>query len=56
MVNPLPVQDFANILLYNIEDLHSMLHESKPVILRAGLEVKPRKCGIFHDRRSGNNW
>ena len=33
-----------------------MLRESEPVMLSAGLEVKPSKCAVFHDRRSGNNW
>ena len=33
-----------------------MLRASEPVMLRAGLEVKPSKCAVFHDLRSGNNW
>ena len=51
-LNPLPVQAFANDVVlssYDIEVLHSMLHAS-------GLEVKPSKSAVFHDRRSGNNW
>ena len=58
-LNPLPVQAFADDIVlssYDIEVLHSMLHASKPVMLRAGLEVKPLKSAVFHDRRSGNNW
>ena len=58
-LNPLPVQAFADDVVlssYDIEVLHSMLHASKPVMLRAGLEVKPSKSAVFHDRRSGNNW
>ena len=41
---------------YNIEVIYSMILESGPIMLRAGLEVKPTKCAVFHDRRSGNNW
>ena len=58
-LNPLPVQAFADdivLSLYDIKVLHSMLHASKPVMLRSGLEVKPSKSAVFHDRRSGNNW
>ena len=58
-LNALPVQAFADHIVlssYNIEVLHSMLRSSEPVVLRAGLEVKPSKCAVFHDRRSGNNW
>ena len=57
--NPLPVQAFADDIVlssYNIEVIKSMLRESDPVMLSAGLEVKPSKCAVFYDRRSGNNW
>ena len=57
--NPLPVQAFADDIVlssYDIEVIKSMLRESEPVMLSAGLEVKPSKCAVFHDRRSGNNW
>ena len=57
--NPLPVQAFADDIVlssYDIEVIKSMLRESEPVMLSAGLEVKPSKCAIFHDRSSGSNW
>ena len=54
--NPLPVQAFADDMVlssYDIEVIKSMLRESEPVMLSAGLEVKPSNCAVFHDRRSG---
>ena len=51
--NPLPVQAFADDIVlssYDIEVIKSMLRESEPVMLSAGLEVKTSKCAVFHDR------
>ena len=50
--NPLPVQAFADDIVlssYDIEVIKSMLRESEPVMLSAGLEVKTSKCAAFHD-------
>ena len=50
--NPLPVQAFADDIVLSscdIEVIKSMLRESKPVMLSAGLEVKPSKYAVFHD-------
>ena len=57
-LNPLSVQAFADGIVlssYGIEVLHSMLRASEPVMLPAGLEVKPSNFVIFHDCRSGKN-
>ena len=58
-LNPLPVHTFANDIVlssYDTEVLYSMLRASEPVMLRAGLEIRPSKSTVFHDRRFGNTW
>ena len=58
-LNQLPVQAFGDdivLLSFDIEVLHSMLCTSESIMLQAGLEVKPLKCAVFHDHRSGNKW
>ena len=33
-----------------------MIEAAEPIMNQSGLLVKIRKCALFYERRSGNNW
>ena len=41
---------------YYLNVINEMINVAEPVMVEAGLEVKPSKCALFCSRRSGNNW
>ena len=41
---------------YDLNVINEMINVAEPVMVEAGLEVKPSKCALFYGRRSGNNW
>ena len=59
MLNPLPVQGFADDIAIVTDDkrsLHEMINVSEPIMQRINLDVKASKCAVLSGRRSGNNW
>ena len=58
MLNPLPVQNFADditIVTHDARSLHEMIKVSEPIKKRADLDVKSSRCTVLYRRRSGNN-
>ena len=41
---------------FKLEVMTAMTASAEPEMERAGLDVKARKCAVFYERRSGNNW
>ena len=59
MLNPLPVQGFADDIAVVTDDkrsLHEMINVSEPIMQRINLDVKASKCAVLYSRRSGDNW
>ena len=59
MLNPLPVQSFADDIAMGTHDersLHEMINVSEPIMQRANLDVNTSKCAVLYGIRSGNNW
>ena len=58
-LNPIPVLCFADdisLTPFKLDVLKEMTSSAEPEMVRAGLDVKTRKCAVFYERRSGNNW
>ena len=58
-LNPIPVLCFADdisLASFKLDILKEMTSSAEPEMERAGLDVKARKCAVFYERRSGNNW
>ena len=59
LLNPLPVQGYADdvaIVTYSEVLMQNMIEVAEPIMKDSGLKVKISKCGLFYERRSGNNW
>ena len=58
-LNPIPVLCYADdisLATFKLDLLREMTSSAEPEMERSGLDVKERKCAVFYERRSGNNW
>ena len=59
LLNPTPVQGYADdvvMVTYTEQLMCKMIEAAEPIMNQSGLLVKIRKCALFYERRSGNNW
>ena len=58
-IRPIRIQAYADdiaMVAYDLELLKEMIIKCEPLFDQDGLKVKESKCGLFYERRSGNNW
>ena len=58
-LNPIPVLCFADdigLQSFIANEVQEMISAGEPEMERSGLDAKARKCAVFYERRSGNNW
>ena len=58
-ISPLPVAGYADDIAFvslNEKLIKEMVQKLEDSTSEAGLVIRPDKCAIFYDRRSGNRW